>query len=215
MPANCDPNNPGSWFAQAAADSRWDTTPTSATPVRDEWCAGIATEQQCYNVITQICNTGTAQERQQACPDGSTATVDRARVEFGRSPLPPPPVEAGTNPGTGPAPASNVDLNNLGNNPALDVSIANPFIINGNPVTTVEGVILAILQMLIVIVTPLIALAIILGGLKYVTARGNPQQISEAHKMITYAIIGAVLVLGAITLSEVLRSTIAAFRVAP
>jgi len=118
-------------------------------------------------------------------------------------------------PTSGPAPASNVNLNNLGNNPALDVSIANPFIVNGSPVTTVEGVILAILRLLIVIVTPLIALAIILGGLKYVTARGNPQQISEAHKMITYAIIGAVLVLGAITLSEVLRSTIAAFRVAP
>jgi hypothetical protein len=105
-----------------------------------------------------------------------------------------------------------VDLTKLGINPGLDISIANPFKVNGLEVKTIEGLILAILNLLVVIMTPLLALTIIFAGFKYVTAQGNPGKVSEAHQALTYAIIGAVLVLGAITLSEVLRATLSAFR---
>lgn len=79
-------------------------------------------------------------------------------------------------------------------------------------VTSVNDLLVAILNVLIIIATPIIVIFIILAGFKYVTARGNPSKIEEAHKALTYAIIGGVLIIGAVALSTIVSNLVNAFR---
>jgi len=80
------------------------------------------------------------------------------------------------------------------------------------PFDSAEQLIVAILRIFITIATPIIVLFIIYAGFKYVTAQGNAQQVQEATRALTYAIIGAVLIIGAVAISEIIASTVGAFR---
>lgn len=77
---------------------------------------------------------------------------------------------------------------------------------------SIEELVVGILNIFIVIATPIIVLFIIYAGFLYVTARGNAQQVQQATRALTYAIIGGILILGAVALSEVLSNTINAFK---
>ena len=77
--------------------------------------------------------------------------------------------------------------------------------------TSVEGLLVAILNIFIVIATPIIVLFIIYAGFLYVTARGNAEQVQQATRALTYAIIGGVLVIGAVALSQVVANLVDAF----
>lgn len=79
-------------------------------------------------------------------------------------------------------------------------------------ITTVEGLLVAILNIFIVIVTPIIVLFIIYAGFLYVTARGNAQQVEQATRALTYAIIGGVIVLGAVAISQILANVVDSFK---
>lgn len=76
---------------------------------------------------------------------------------------------------------------------------------------SIEELVLAVLNILIVIATPIIVLFIIYAGFLYVTAQGNAEQTKQATRALTYAIIGGVLILGAVALAEVLKNIVAAF----
>ena len=80
------------------------------------------------------------------------------------------------------------------------------------PYTTLEGLIVAILNILIVIATPIIVLFIIYAGFLYVTAKGNAEQVKQATQALTYAIIGGVLIIGAVALSQIIANLVGAFR---
>lgn len=80
------------------------------------------------------------------------------------------------------------------------------------PFNSLEELIVAILRIFITIATPIIVLFIMYAGFKYVTARGNVQQVQEATRALTYAIIGAVLIIGAVAISEIISNTIGAFQ---
>jgi TRAP-type C4-dicarboxylate transport system permease small subunit len=80
------------------------------------------------------------------------------------------------------------------------------------PFNSLEELIVAILRIFITIATPIIVLFIIYAGFKYVTAQGNAQQVQEATRALTYAIIGAVLIIGAVAISEIIANTIGAFQ---
>ena len=80
------------------------------------------------------------------------------------------------------------------------------------PFSRLEDLLVALLRIFITIATPIIVLFIIYAGFKYVTAQGNAQQIQEATRALTYAIIGAVLIIGAVAISEIIASTVGAFR---
>jgi TRAP-type C4-dicarboxylate transport system permease small subunit len=80
------------------------------------------------------------------------------------------------------------------------------------PFDSLEEFIVALLRIFITIAIPIIVLFIIYAGFKYVTARGNAQQVQEATRALTYAIIGAVLIIGAVALSEIIANTVGAFR---
>jgi uncharacterized membrane protein len=74
-----------------------------------------------------------------------------------------------------------------------------------------EGLLVAILNILIVIAVPIIVLFIIYAGFLYVTARGNVQQIETANRAIVYAIIGAIMAIGALAIAEIIKNTIGGF----
>ncbi len=78
--------------------------------------------------------------------------------------------------------------------------------------TSIEGILLALLQVFITIATPIIVISIIYAGFLYVTARGNVEQTKQATTALTYAIVGAVILLGSVAIAEIVRNLVEAFR---
>lgn len=76
---------------------------------------------------------------------------------------------------------------------------------------SIETLIVGILNIIIVIAIPIIVLFIIAAGFMYVTAKGNVEQVQKATRALTYAIIGGVLILGAVALSQVVANIVGAF----
>ncbi len=88
------------------------------------------------------------------------------------------------------------------------VALANPLAIG-----SIQDLLIAILNIIVILMIPIIVFFIILAGFKYVTARGNATQIEEATRALLYAIIGGVLVLGASAISAIIANTVAEFTV--
>ncbi len=78
-------------------------------------------------------------------------------------------------------------------------------------VASLEALLVAILNIFITLMIPVIVFFIILAGFKYVTAQGNPGRIEEATTTFTYAVIGGVLILAAVAIAEIIKNTVAAF----
>jgi len=55
-------------------------------------------------------------------------------------------------------------------------------------------------------------LFIIYAGFMYVTARGNVEQTQQATRTLVYAIVGGVMILGAVAASEIVRNLVDAFK---
>ncbi len=93
------------------------------------------------------------------------------------------------------------------NNGQVDpVTLENPL-----RVDSLEALLVAILNIFITLMIPVIVFFIILAGFKYVTAQGNPGRIEEATTTFTYAVIGGVLILAAVAIAEIIKNTVAAF----
>lgn len=82
-----------------------------------------------------------------------------------------------------------------------------------NPITfgSVSDLLAAMLNVFIIVATPIVVFFVILAGFKYVTAQGNPDQISEASHALLYAIIGGVVIVGAVAILAIIKSTVNAF----
>lgn len=93
-----------------------------------------------------------------------------------------------------------------GGGSGIAYSITNPL-----KFTSIPQLIEAIIGIIIVIGTPIVVLFIILAGFKYVTAKGNPSQIQEATRALTYAIIGGVLIIGAFAIAQIIRGFVDSF----
>ncbi len=89
---------------------------------------------------------------------------------------------------------------------AREVTLDNPLRVN-----SIEELLVAILNIFMVLMIPVIVFFIILAGFKYVTAQGNSGQIEEATTTFTYAIIGGVLILAAVAIAEIIRNTVDSF----
>lgn len=81
--------------------------------------------------------------------------------------------------------------------------------------TSIEGLALAILNIIIVIAVPIIVLAIIYAGFLYVTARGNAEQVKRATQAFTYAVIGGIVIIGAVVIAEIIANLVKAFSATP
>jgi len=86
------------------------------------------------------------------------------------------------------------------------VTLANPLRVN-----TITELLAAILNIVIVLAVPIIVFFIIYAGFLYVTAKGNAQQIEQATRSLTYAVIGGVLVLGAVAIAEIISNLVQSF----
>lgn len=73
---------------------------------------------------------------------------------------------------------------------------------------SIEDLVVGILNILIVIAIPIIVFFIIYAGFMYVTASGNPEQIKQASRSLTYAIIGGVLIIGALAIAEIIKGLV-------
>lgn len=76
---------------------------------------------------------------------------------------------------------------------------------------TIPDLLVAILNVIIVIAVPIIVFFIIYAGFLYVTAQGNAEQVRTATRALTYAIIGGVLILGAVAIAEIIGNIVADF----
>jgi hypothetical protein len=79
-------------------------------------------------------------------------------------------------------------------------------------INSIETLITAILGILIVIATPIVVICIIYAGFLYVTAQGNAEQIKQATRALTYAIIGGVLIIGAVAIAGIIEGVVTAFK---
>jgi hypothetical protein len=127
---------------------------------------------------------------------------------FAQTPVIPPPTAAPTpatpaSPGAPTAQPTPVPSNS---NSGLSFSIQNPLKFDSIP-----QLFTAILNIFIVILTPLVVIFIILAGFKYVMAQGNPAKIQEATQALTYAIIGGILIVGATAITAIIGNFIDAF----
>jgi hypothetical protein len=60
---------------------------------------------------------------------------------------------------------------------------------------TLEGGILSVTNAILALVGIVAVLFLIIGGFRYVTASGNPEQIEGAKKTIMYAVVGLIVVI--------------------
>ena len=66
----------------------------------------------------------------------------------------------------------------------------------------------ALLNVIVQVGIPLIALAIVYSGFLFVKAQGNESELSEAKKTLYWTVIGAAIVLGALVISQVIQTTV-------
>jgi hypothetical protein len=81
-----------------------------------------------------------------------------------------------------------------------------------NPInsTTLEGLIKTILEGVLKIGIPIIALALIYCGFLFVAARGNSEAIGKAKDSLLYTLIGAAILLGSWAIALLITSTVKA-----
>lgn len=79
-----------------------------------------------------------------------------------------------------------------------------------NPLKTdsITDFIKNLLENIIKIGIPIIALAIIYSGFLFVFARGNPEKITSAKEALLYTLIGAALLLGSWALAQLISNTV-------
>lgn len=83
-----------------------------------------------------------------------------------------------------------------------------------NPIVfgSIQGLVTAIVQALIVMLIPIVVFFVIFAGFKYVTARGNPNDIKQANQALMYAVIGGVIIIGAFAITQIVVNTVNEFR---
>ncbi|MFZ2151847.1 MAG: pilin [Minisyncoccia bacterium] len=81
-------------------------------------------------------------------------------------------------------------------------------IVNPLRVDNVQELLAVILSAIVQIAIPFLVLALMWVGFLFVAARGNPEKLSKAKQALWYTLLGALIILGAQTLSVVLSGTI-------
>jgi hypothetical protein len=90
----------------------------------------------------------------------------------------------------------------------LQYSLESPL---AGDIISIEALLIAILNVILIIAVPIIIFFVIFAGFTYVTAQGNPEKIKTATRSLTYAIVGAVLILGGVAISEIIASVVKSF----
>jgi hypothetical protein len=67
-------------------------------------------------------------------------------------------------------------------------------------VDATQGKVQTILTVVFTIIGALAVLMFIAGGLRYITAQGDPQQVSRAKSTLVYALVGLLVSIGAVAI---------------
>lgn len=107
--------------------------------------------------------------------------------------------EASTGTGTGATDIEGTGVTDLG------FAIENPL---ESDIDTLPEFINRIVEIFLMVGTPIIALMIIYSGFLFVIARGNAEAIEKAKKALGYTLLGAAILLGAFVISTAIQDTI-------
>ncbi len=99
-------------------------------------------------------------------------------------------------PGEGTDQTSGVTINNR---------LINPI---GPNLDTLEDFIVKIIEIVLYIIVPILALMIIYTGFLFVSAQGNPEKLKKAKSALAFTLIGAALILGAFVITSAIKSTV-------
>jgi hypothetical protein len=75
-------------------------------------------------------------------------------------------------------------------------------------VDSINGLVKTLLEGVLKIGMPIIALAIIYSGFLFVAARGNSEKLTKAKDALLYTLIGAAILLGSWAIAELLSNTV-------
>lgn len=89
----------------------------------------------------------------------------------------------------------------------MTAQISNPL----GPDTGLLDIFSLILNGLILIATPIVILTVIYSGFLFVTAQGNVEKLQKAKTAITYALIGALILIGGQAISQLIQNTFDSF----
>ncbi|MES2930324.1 MAG: pilin [Patescibacteria group bacterium] len=102
--------------------------------------------------------------------------------------------------------ADNTDPENVNvNGVKINTGIKNPL---GNGIKDIPDFIVTVLNIVLIIGIPIVALAIIYSGFLFVTAAGNSEKLKKAKATLLYTIIGAALLLGSLVIAEAIKGTV-------
>jgi hypothetical protein len=88
----------------------------------------------------------------------------------------------------------------------ITTKIVNPLGQNGPQ--TIPDFIKLVINIVLVVGIPIVALAIIYTGFLFVGAQGNPEKITKAKKALLYTLIGGALLLGAFVIAQAIGATV-------
>ena len=98
----------------------------------------------------------------------------------------------------------------------LTILITSPALVNASGVesplnpnySSIPNFISGVLQIMVQIGLPIVALFLLIAGYKFAAAGGSPSKLNEAKENFMYVIIGALLILGAWVLATLIGNTV-------
>lgn len=87
----------------------------------------------------------------------------------------------------------------------IDLSLTNPL---AGTIDTIPQLLQKIVEIIIKIAIPLIAMAIVYAGLLFVTARGDEEQLKKAKNAFTFAIVGGLILLASWLIADAIRDAL-------
>lgn len=84
------------------------------------------------------------------------------------------------------------------------MTIKNPL----NGIDDIPSFIKKLIEIVLYIGVPIVALAIIYTGFLFVQAQGSPEKITKAKSALLYTLIGAALLLGAFVIAQAIKGTV-------
>lgn len=90
--------------------------------------------------------------------------------------------------------------------PTGSVIIVNPLTNTPTLIVFIQNILTGVIKIGI----PVMVLAIIYCGFLFVSARGNPEKISDARRSLIYTLIGAAILIGSLAIAQLIKSTITA-----
>ncbi len=81
----------------------------------------------------------------------------------------------------------------------------------GSGVGSIAGLLNKILDVILIFAIPIIVIFIIYAGFLYVVARGNPEKIKTANQTLLWVVIGALIIIGARAILQIVQGTVGNF----